>query len=223
MTPITEINPSLLFYVKEETKVYAFSLTDLFNIIKQALTNNVEIHSLPKEVLNPYTRRPFRHESLYLFFLKVYESSMLMPNLFFRFVKAGFDLPSFHMQNEGLLREYAIKNTVDALTPGAMNNEIREMMNDIRIYDVSTTTYKTIIPNVKLLPCSSMKQFKAWLYMYYVHLYSLSPATRERCYKKLLRSMMNFVSENPSFGVVKKGVVRTEIDSPIKNLMVLQL
>jgi hypothetical protein len=144
---------------------------------------------------------------------------MLMPTLFFHFVKVGFDLKIFHLQNEGMLREYAIKNTVDALGPATMHSEIREMIQDVRVYDAVSATYKTILPNVKLLPCSVLKHFKPWLYMYYVHLYSLSPATREQSYKKMIRSMVTFAAENPNFGVIKKGVVRTEINSPLSKII----
>lgn len=219
MSLISDAKPSLLFYVHEGGKTYGFTISDMFNIIKQALTHNIEIHPVPRRVVNPYTRTPFRNETLYLFFLKVHESTYLMPVLFYNFVKANLDPQTFLLQNDCFLREYAIKATVDNLSPVIMHAEIREMLNDIRIFDVASASYKTILPNVSLLPGSAVKHFKPWLYTYYVHQYSLSPTLREKSYKKLIHSMMVFKRENPDFGLIKKGVVRTTVVSPVKILM----
>ena len=216
MSLISETKPSLLFHVQEGSKTYGFTVTDMFNIIKQALTHNIEIHPSPRRVLNPYTRTPFRQETLYLFFLKVHESTYLMPVLFYNFVKAGLDPQTFLLQNDCLLREYAIKSTVDNLTPAVMHAEIRDMLNTIRIFDVVSASYKTILPNVSLLPGTAVKQFKPWLYTYYVHQFSLSPTLREKSYEKLIQSIILFIRENPEFGSVKKGVVRAKVVSPVK-------
>ena len=216
MTPVSDVKPSLLFYIQEGGRTYAFTISDMFNIIKQALTHNIEIHPVPRKVVNPYTRTPFRNETLYLFFLKVCESTYLMPVLFYNFVKAGLDPATFLLQNDCFLREYAIKATVDNLTSAVMHAEIRDMLNDIRIFDVASASYKTILPNVSLLPGSAVKQFKPWLYTYYVHQYSLSPTLREKSYKKLIQSMVLFIRLNPEFGSVKRGVIRTTVVCPVK-------
>jgi len=213
MTPVAEIKPSLLFFVREDGHKYAFQISDFFNIIKQAITRNIEIHPAPTMVVNPYTRAPFRHETLYLFFLKVYESNMLMPMLFHQFVKAGFDLNLFLTRNECLLREYAIRSTVEAMPAAIISAEVRAMLNDMRVFDALSGSYKTVLPNVALLPSKSLTIFKPWLHLYYVHLYSLSPTLREKSYKKIFQAMVRFIRDNPEFGVVRKGVVRSDLVS----------
>jgi hypothetical protein len=216
MTPISEIKPSLLLHTEYQGKKYAFVLTDLFNIVKQALTHNIEIHSAPTHPVNPYTRAPFRNETLYLFFLKVHESHFLMPVLFYEFVRAGFDLSLFLARNEGMLREYAIQSTVNNMAVIEMTAEIRTMLTEIRVFDIASGSYNTILPNVILLPITAIKEFKPWLQLYFVYLYSLSPSLREKSYKKLIKSMMLFTRENPDFGIIKRGVVRAEIQCPPK-------
>lgn len=216
MVPIAHANPSLLFYVYENGKYYAFLICDMFNIIKQSLTHNIDMHANPKIIINPYTRTPFRHETLYLFFLKVYESHFLIPPLFFSFVKAGFSLSTFLMRNECVLRDYAIEATVDSFTSIFLHAEIRQMLQDVRVFDVTSAAYITIIPNVSLLPAKTMSYFKPWLHAYYIHNYSLSPMTRERSYKKLIKSIVLFRQENPEFGTKKNGIIHTTIVSPLK-------
>ena len=216
MSLLSEIKEKMLFYVEDNSKLYAFTITDLLNIINQALTHNIEIHSCPKVVLNPYTRTPFRYETLYLFFLKVHQSDYIMPNLFYQFVKVHFNLNSFLTRNECVLREHANKATVDNFRPVVVYSEIRNMLQDIHVFDVITGANKTILPNAKLLPGFALTHFKSWLYAYYIYVYSLSPTLRDRSYKLLVRSLMLFVKENPDFGQIKNGVVRTVIVSPPK-------
>ena len=142
-----------------------------------------------------------------------------MPPLFYSFVKVAFHLPTFLIKNDCTLREFAIKSTVDSLSPYVMHREIRDMLNDIRVFDNVTAVYKTILPNVTLLPANTVKHFKPWLHSYYVYLYSLSPHSRERSYKKLIKSMILFINENPEFGIIKNGVVRATIVSPPKIIL----
>jgi hypothetical protein len=120
------------------------------------------------------------------------------------------------MQNECILREYAIQNTVDNIVPSVMHNEIRGMLNEIRVFDVFTATHKSILPNANLLPAAAVNHFKPWLKTYYIYLYSLNPTFREKSYKKLIRSINLFVIENPDFGVKKNGVIQTIVVSPLK-------
>ena len=221
MTPLSEWKASRLFDVHHGTKKHAFTIPDMFNLIKQALTNNVEIHPCPREVVNPYTRAAFRHETLYLFYVKVRQSHCMIPMLFYQFVKVGFNLKLFLLQNECMLREYAIRSTLDAMPPVALNLEIRDMLCDIRMFDAVSRTQTTIIPNALLLPCSCLHAFKPWLKAYYYYIYSLSPLHREHCYKKLTKAMIEFVVSNPEFGVVKRGVVRAVIDKPVHALTLL--
>lgn len=215
MTPLSEWNATRLFDVHHGTKKHSFTIPDMFNLVKQALTNNVEIHSCPREVVNPYTRAAFRHETLYMFYVKVRQNHCMIPMLFYHFVKVGFNLKLFLLQNECMLREYAIRSTLDAMPPVALNLEIRDMLCDIRSYDAVSRTERTIIPNALLLPCSCLHAFKPWLKAYFIYIYSLSPLHREHAYKKLTKAMIEFVSANPNFGVVKRGVVRSNLENPV--------
>ena len=218
MTPLSDWNASRLFDVHHGTKKHSFTIPDMFNLVKQALTNNVEIHACPREVVNPYTRAAFRHETLYMFYVKVRQSHCMIPMLFYHFVKVGFNLKLFLLQNECMLREYAIRSTLESMPPVALNLEIRDMLCDIRMYDAVSRTQTTIIPNALLLPCSCLHAFKPWLKAYFTYVYSLSPLTREHCYKKLTKAMIEFVRSNPEFGVVKRGVVRAVLEHPVPTL-----
>lgn len=215
MTPLGDIKKSLVFHIRENGKKYTFLVADLINIIKQALTFNTDIHPSPKQVVNPYTRTIFRKETLYLFFLKIYESKFIMPILLQRFATVDFDLKYFAMQNESVLREYAIKSTVESLSPTVARAEIRDFFDIIRVYELTTATYQPIMPNARMLPNSELLQFKPWLHAYYVHSYSLNPTYKNRTYKKLIQSMMRFTTDNPCFGMVKNHIIQTEVNHKI--------
>jgi hypothetical protein len=44
-------------------------------------------------------------------------------------------------------------------------------------------------------------------------MYSLSPTLREKSYKKIFQAMVRFIRDNPGFGIVRKGVVRSDLVS----------
>jgi len=215
MTPFSEYPETLLFTFRENGKKYTFLLSDMLNMVKQSLTSNIDLHPAPRSVVNPYTRTVFRKETMYLFFVQVHQSRYVMPALFYSYVKNDFDLKAFFQENECILREHAIKTTVDSLTPPTVRSEIRDLFKETKVYDARTNEYLPIIRNADLLPGTALMQFKPWLYAYYIYNYSLNPAYKNKVYRKLVQSMVHFVIENPEFGTVKNHIVQIWMKRPV--------
>ena len=215
MTPFSDYPEKLLFTFRENGKKYTFLLSDLLNIVKQSLTSNIDLHPAPRSVMNPYTRSVFRKETLYLFFIQVHQSRYVMPPLFYSYVKNDFDLKAFFQQNECMLREHAIKTTVDSINPMVARSEIRDLLKQTKVYDVETHQYNPIVQNAEMIPANVLLQFKPWLYAYYVYNYSLNPAYKNKTYRKLVNNMIQFVFENPEFGKIKNHIVQTLTKRPI--------
>ncbi len=214
MTPLNELNPKILFNVYENRKKFTFSMSDLLNVIKQGLIYNIDLHPCPKPLMNPYTRTFFKKETMYLIFLKIHESNLLMPLLFQQFVKTDFNLKKFKTQNLCALQDCAILATVDSMTDLAVSNELRDILSDIFLHKDHCMP-STIIPNAKLIPVKVMVKFKPWLHAYYVYRYSFNPFYKEKAYKSLLSDMINFMLENPKFGSKENHLIVTGFKTPI--------
>ena len=174
----------------------------------------MDLHPSPKPLMNPYTRTAFKRETLYLIFLKIHESRLLMPLLFQQFVKTDFNLKKFKTQNLCTLQDYAILATVDSMTDLAVSCELRDVFSDI-FFHKENSFPSTIIPNAKLIPVKVLVKFKPWLHCYYVYRYSFNPFYKEKAYKALVSNMVKFMLENPKFGSKQNYLVQTDFKKPI--------
>ena len=122
----------------------------------------------------------------------------------------------FTLQNECTLRDIILTAHIKNLTPKMVHREVRQLFEEVRIFDTKIGTYRPIIPKHDLLPASSLFQFKPWLYAYFSHMYSFNPYLRSIAQKNLIKTMLVFVAENPAFGSTDKGLVCSKITNPVR-------
>jgi len=91
---------------------YLFTITDLNNSMITSLSNHIQYFAFPQSCKNPYNNVPFNKSTLYNIYFFIIFRNYNVPNLVENYFKSNFNLQKFKIENEGLLREYVIKNTV---------------------------------------------------------------------------------------------------------------
>jgi hypothetical protein len=223
MTPFSDVSNSLTLILRQAGKNYKFNIVDLLKLVHQGLTANIEMHPTPKHVHHPYTRSPLHPNTLYLLFVKVCESNLIIPPLFLNFARCNFNLNRFFILNEATLRHHAIKNTVESMPLPVLHEEIEEMLLEIRMCKPGASPYETVIPNPRLIPRSELTQFKPWLHGYYIFLHSFNPSCRENTYKILVRDMIEFKKKNPKFGTKVNHIIQTDVTFPVRRYQMIHL
>jgi len=195
--------PSTRVDVFDSGKKYTFKISDLLNIIHSSLTHSIEFICDPVAIKNPYTGLEFSKPTMYSMYLMLRESTYAVPPLFTLFVGVDFDLERFETQYETILRDCIIKATVNNLTPAKRRDEIREMMSVVGVYNPSSNRQEQIFHLISVRP-EELDQFKPWLHLYFLHLYSLNTYYAHVSFRRLVRAMVQFRTTNPTFGYIKK-------------------
>jgi hypothetical protein len=147
--------------------------------------------SNPLPVKNPYTGIPFSKNMLYLLYLKMKYHSPL----FIYFMKTDFDLTTFLLEYEGLLRTHCIEKTIKELSNENAILMIREMMQEITVLNLISETY------IPILSISQLKTpiltLRPLLTHYYNYMYSMNPHQRHIEYKTLIRKLISLRDEHP--------------------------
>lgn len=216
LEPLAGARPDHLVHLYADRKKYTFRINDLLSLIHTALTHDMDFISAPLPIKNPYTGVVFRPETIYIVYARVRESRFPMPHLFENFVKVHQSVRVFGLQNECTLRDLILKSNVKNFTPKMVQREVRQLFQEVRIYEPKTGVYRPVVPKHDLIPITALEQFKPWLYAYYTHMYSFNPYLRSVAQKNLIRAMLVFLAENPRFGTVVKGVVNSEVLNPVR-------
>ena len=216
LEPLASAPPEHKVHIYADRKKYSFRINDLLSLIHTALTHDMDFISAPLPIKNPYTGIPFRPETLYLVYLRVRESRFAMPHLFENFIKVNQSVRHFGLQNECALREVILKSNVKNFTPKMVQREVRQLFQEMRIFEPKTGGYRPVIAKHELIPVHALDQFKPWLYAYYIHMYSFNPYLRQTAQKSLVKAMIVFLAENPLFGTIQKGLIHTEVLHPVR-------
>ena len=212
MNPISAQPEARLFHVYEAGCKYSFTLQNALKLVMTSITANIEIISAPVHTVNPYTRRPFTEWTFYLLFLRLKESTFLMPPLLYGFIKCHCELARFVLHYECQLRDFNITKYVDNMPPKEVNFEVRDMFATVRAFHNRS---HTLMRNWNLLPERCLKYFKPWLYLYMTYVFTLNPYMKANAYNKLSNAIVLFLAKNPEFGVKKNHVVYADIKTPV--------
>lgn len=196
MTSFTELPTSIQIDIYDDTNrtIYTFRLTDLIQIINNALSHSPYFFPEPLKSCNPYTNVPFNKSQLYHIFFSIKKSNLLMPVLFNAFFIANFNRKQFCKNNECLIREFAISNycrindqkqhLIDILDMIALYNQ---ELNDIKIHD-------------EFPPEILYNDFKQYIPLYITSQYTYNPSLRKCSINKLCAKLTEFGKKYPKYG-----------------------
>ena len=189
----------------ENKMLYYFRITDIINIIKNALSHSPNFFPEPLKIKNPYTNLPFSKSNLYNIYFAIDKSPFKIPVLYEEFFANQFNLKQFTKYNEHLIREAAIENFCkNAILEQRLYYLYRMMEKNYRI--TQKIKINKDFPSKKIVEVFERFHF---LKMFLYSEYSLI-VTKKIDNKKLLKkTLKKFVKLNPLFGqkyIIKKYI-----------------
>lgn len=180
--------------IYQDHALYLFTLADLINVIKSALSNCSNFFVKPLYPRNPYTNRPFSTSTLLNIYLAIKRSSFTMPVLFHLFFLAEFDIVKYGFDNEAIIRDVYIKNYVKTTNSIHLFVDVRDMlkrMDPRRRIRVHRDFPKDILVNI----------MRPYLELYFTYYFSISNTEKKlRSYHELKQKLNHFITFNPQFG-----------------------
>ena len=201
LNPLIQMKPSELIDIMHNYKKYTFKVFDLINIIFNSLTNSDEyFFSTPLPIKNPYTNIKFSVENLYIIYFCIQKRGFMIHPLFTLFMQVNFNLASFSLKYEGLVKEYIIDNKIKKYSDDKICTELKLMFDELTIYNPHTMLFEQIL-TIANIPNNVLITFKPLLFHYFHSLYSMNSCHRHVEYNKLFKKIIAFKNENPFFSI----------------------
>ena len=213
MNPFT--NKRHIFYIFNKSNKYTFHLHDLNNIVFNALIHSDEfLFSIPLEIKNPYTNIPFTSNQLYTIYICMQLRGFFIHPLFTLFMQEKFNIVTFSIKHESVIKEFIIENKIKNLLDKKVHEELKYMFDSLMVYNYNTMQHVHLFPNVFInsIPFNILVHFKPLLIHYFHYVYSTNTFYRQLEYNKLLKKLIAFKRENPSF------LPSLKIHIPIQNV-----
>lgn len=195
---LNDKNTIMLYHAKSN---YLFTLRDLKNIIEKALSNTDNFFSHSLESKNPFNNLPFTKSNLYNIYFALLRSNYKISVLFHQYYLCHFDLELFEIENEFLIRDYAITNYINNSTNYILHEKIIQMLFQ---YNRKISVDEGF-PEEKLIAI-----MKPYLYLYIIITSHIEGIEKKENSRILLKKMLiQFYNFNPNFG--KKQYFRDSI------------
>lgn len=195
MNDFDTLKSNILFslFCKKDKTIYKFRISDIINIINNALTYDQNFISTPQQIKNPYTNIPFNKGELFYIYFKIKESPLLMPYLFHQLFIVNFDLERYRLYNECYIREKSISNFIKSDNIIEKHKYILSMIADYFIY--ANISIDFFFP-----PSILVNHFnKPYLELYLKSLYSLNPDLKFNSSIILTQKLIRFHRLNPNY------------------------
>lgn len=204
MMPIDPVKTRAILVYQDGAK-YLFKLTDLINIIHNALSNSPYHFADPIFPKNPYTNIEFSIGTMYEIYYQIRHSDYKMPALLNAFFQESFDLRRFAYNHEAVIRDIYLEDYAKK-TPA--NELYIETLFMIKMFNRPKRLHiHNEFPKDRLVDI-----MRPYLRLYFIHEYSISDTSkRSESYETLREKMKQFIDYNPQFGrkIMKRNDVGT--------------
>lgn len=188
-------------YIDITRTTYTFRISDIIQIINNALTYSPAFFAEPYYIKNPYTNVNFTYSELLSIYFTIKNSNFIMPHFFHQFFLNNFNITNYTHRNETLIREEAIKSFVNNSTMLEKYKYIVKMLIEFDKY-YSITNVDTEFPKKKLVDV-----FSFLLTDYLTYEFSLISTLRSFSKTNVKYELIKFKKHNPTFGrkiIIKK-------------------
>lgn len=190
---------------------YFFVLSDLVNIIQTSITNSLTFFPNPLSPKNPFNNLPFTQTNLYNIYFRIKYAFTTIPQWLHLFFLSEFNLYTFLLENEQVLREQYIKNYVN-------NSSIELLYDDLdEMFDI----YKPIFDKINIhdeFPKKDLIEiFRPYIYIYIVSKNAIKGTDKRRLASFIIRQKLDeFVLYNCKFG--RKNIIVKYIPKVVEDI-----
>ena len=187
-------NQKNVFTLFQNNSKYLFTITDLNNSMLTSLCHHIQYFSYPQSCKNPYNNVPFNKSTLYNIYFFIKFRNYNVPKILENYFKSNFNLQKFKMENESLMREYVIKNSVYSSPNHELYDDILEMLSAYKCRGKTLHIHESF-PINKLV-----EVMRPYLHLYYKTKFSLDSYQRFDASEILYKKLVRFINFNPNFG-----------------------
>lgn len=203
LNPIDERQKNKIILLQNGYK-YIFTFTDIINILNTCLGNTEYFFASPRVIKNPYNNIPFSKSILYNIYFAIKKSNFIMPLLLQAFFLEDFNITNYALNNECIIRDYAIKKYFETASNNILYREILIMLK--------TNVYGNKLLIDKEFPKELLVTvMKPYLYLFYLSNYSVDCSKRSLKREELNLKLKRFVKFNYLFGrkniTINKGLL----------------
>ena len=199
LNELNEGNKNVISIIQNNSK-YLFNVKDLINIIDTSLTSSNSFFVQPKKIRNPYNNVAFNKSTLYNIYFFIKFNTNYYSDLLYKFFECNFNMGTFKLTHEYMLREYIIKNHVYKSASNILLDEIIYMVeefNELCMYANITNRIKVDedFPKDRLI-----KIMQPYLFLFCKALYSYHPLDKTNFSNYFKKGLLRFSNFNPNFG-----------------------
>jgi hypothetical protein len=199
LNELNEGDKNVISIIQNNSK-YLFNVKDLINIIDTSLTSSNSFFVQPKKIKNPYNNVAFNKSTLYNIYFFIKFNTNCYSDLLYKFFECNFNMGTFKLTYEYMLREYIIKNHVYKSASNILLDEIIYMVeefNELCMYANITNRIKIDedFPKDRLI-----KIMQPYLYLFCKALYSYHPLDKTNFSNYFKKGLLRFSNFNPKFG-----------------------
>jgi hypothetical protein len=199
LNELNEGDKNIISIIQNNSK-YLFNVKDLINIIDTSLTSSYSFFVQPKKIRNPYNNVAFNKSTLYNIYFFIKFNTNYYSELLYKFFECNFNMGTFKVTYEYMLREYIIKNHVYKSASNILHDEIIYMVeefNELCMYANITNRIKVDkdFPKDRLI-----KIMQPYLFLFCKALYSYHPLDKKNFSNYFKKGLLRFSNFNQHFG-----------------------
>jgi hypothetical protein len=179
---------------------YLFRIRELIKIIENALTNSPGFFCDPLKIKNPYNNMALNKSTLYNIYFFMNYNSYIYSELFHRFFICNFNMTKFFVENETLLREYAIDNYLRNASMIALYMDAMEMLDTYNEEPQVINGRNMILVHNDFPKKELVEIMKPYLKLYLNFIYNMTHVKKQHSKRILIKKLIAFNKYNKTFG-----------------------